>query len=137
MVWSGLFDRRLVELGGKDADPDRVSQLSEELLAAATRHVPALRSAQVDHALVTMRAMPADGLPVVGPLSGINGVYVVLAHAAATLAPVLADLVVTEVAHGRIDPRLDRFRPDRLSNTTRAATAARAKERADGLAEHH
>jgi glycine/D-amino acid oxidase-like deaminating enzyme len=137
MVWSGAFDRRLVELGGTDAAPDRVSRLATELLAAAGRHVPALRSAQIDRAIVAMRAMPADGLPVVGALGQIRGLYVVLAHAAATMAPVLADLVVTEVVHGQVDPRLDRFRPDRLPLAPRASAGARSKEAADDFAGNH
>jgi glycine/D-amino acid oxidase-like deaminating enzyme len=117
MVWSGLVDRRLQEQGGRDADPDVPVRLAEELLSAASQHVPALVSARVHQATVAVRALPADGQPVVGRLPGIHGVYVALAHAAVTLAPVLADLVVAEVAQGRHDAQLGRFRPDRLIPT--------------------
>jgi glycine/D-amino acid oxidase-like deaminating enzyme len=82
-----------------------------------------------------MRAMPADGLPIVGPLPGAAGLYVMLAHAAVTLAPVLADVVVSEVAHQRSDSRLDRFRPGRLiPDVATAPDKRREKEVADDLA---
>lgn len=114
MVWSGMIDGELQRLGGTEAESDVVDRLAAELLDAASDHVPAIAGASVQRAMVTMRAMPADGLPVVGRPPGIDGLYVVLAHAAATLAPVLGDLVVTEVAHQSLDARLDRFRPGRL-----------------------
>lgn len=117
MVWSGTVDRQLLELGGENADPDVPIRLGKELLAAASQFVPALESVPMHRAMVTVRAMPADGLPIVGQPSGLHGVYVVLAHAAVTLAPALADVVVAEVVHGRNDARLDRFRPDRPVST--------------------
>jgi glycine/D-amino acid oxidase-like deaminating enzyme len=117
MVWSGVVDGHLQELGGRDADPDVPDRLAKELLTRASEFVPALRSVSMHKAMVTARAMPTDGLPIVGRPAGIDGVYVLLAHAAVTLAPALADLVVAEVIHGRNDGMLDRFRPDRLVST--------------------
>jgi glycine/D-amino acid oxidase-like deaminating enzyme len=135
MLWSALVDRELQRLGGPEADPDAVDRLAGELLAAASTHVPALRAARVHRTMVTMRAMPADGLPIVGPLPGAAGLYVMLAHAAVTLAPVLADVVVSEVAHQRSDSRLDRFRPGRLiPDVATAPDTRREKEVADDLA---
>lgn len=124
MVWSGLLDGELQQLGGAEAESQEVDRLAGELLGKASEFVPALSKASVHRAMLTQRALPADGLPVVGRLPGTNGLYVVLAHAAATLAPVLADLVVTEVAQQQVDPRLERFRPARLMTPSAPITNA-------------
>lgn len=138
MLWSGEVDRELAGAGGAEAEPAVVQQLADRLLDGAAEHVTSLRGATMLSATVTMRALPADGLPVVGAVPGLEGLYVVLAHAAVTLAPVLADVVAAEIAHGHLDPRVARFRPDRLLSTghTRAGApddlraAAADRERA-------
>ncbi len=132
MVWSGLIDAELVGSGGADADPADVRRLADELLGRASQHVPALAGTTVHEALPTMRAMPVDGLPIVGRPAGVDGLYVTLAHAAATLAPSLADAVTAELVHEQPDPRLERFRPDRL---TENPAVAPQKEGIDDLAE--
>jgi D-hydroxyproline dehydrogenase subunit beta len=60
---------------------------------------------------VGLRALPADGLPVVGPVS--NG-YVVVTHSGVTLAPLLGELVATEVCDDMEEPRLAPYRPGRF-----------------------
>jgi glycine/D-amino acid oxidase-like deaminating enzyme len=117
MVWSGVVDGHFQELGGLEADPDVPERLAKELLTRAAEFVPALSSVPMRQAVVTARAMPADGLPIVGRPAGVRGIYMMLAHAAVTLAPALADLVVAEVIDGRSESMLDRFRPDRLVST--------------------
>lgn len=114
MVWSGVVDGRLPAHGGRHAGARVVGDLADELLQAAAGHVPSLRGAHPARAMVTLRSMPADGLPIVGPVPGVDGVHVVLAHAAVTMAPVLANAVVAEVLHDRRDDRLEPFRPHRF-----------------------
>jgi glycine/D-amino acid oxidase-like deaminating enzyme len=125
MLWSTEFDARL--RASRAADPDArpptasvtddpvAWALAAELLAATRTFLPALADASVEQAHVALRAMPADGLPVVGWLPGVSGVYTVLAHAAVTLAPVLGEIAAAEIVAGTEDPRADRFRPTRLS----------------------
>lgn len=62
-----------------------------------------------------MRPMPADGLPIVGALPGIQGVYLLVTHSGITLGPLLAQLLADEIVTGRISPWLERYRPDRFS----------------------
>jgi glycine/D-amino acid oxidase-like deaminating enzyme len=124
MLWSAVTDRELLALGGVRAEPEVPARLAQELLEAASRHVPALRSTRVRQAMTAMRALPTDGLPIVGRLPDVDGPYIVLAHAGVTLAPALANAVVAEVVHGHEDDRLARFRPDRLPAAgAHAATA--------------
>lgn len=61
--------------------------------------------------VVGLRALPADGLPVVGPVP--NG-YVVVTHSGVTLAPLLAELVARELCDDKEEPRLAPYRPGRF-----------------------
>ncbi|ALL79670.1 hypothetical protein AD006_31350 (plasmid) [Pseudonocardia sp. EC080610-09] len=114
MVWSGSVDMELAREGGASADPATIERLVARVVEAAAEHAATLRGATPLSAIVCQRALPADGLPVVGAVPGLNGLYVVLAHAAITMAPALADIVTLELTGGRTDPRVTRFRPDRL-----------------------
>jgi glycine/D-amino acid oxidase-like deaminating enzyme len=49
---------------------------------------------------VGIRPVPADGLPIIGPLSHHAGVYVAVMHSAVTLVPVVGRLVAVELIHG-------------------------------------
>jgi D-hydroxyproline dehydrogenase subunit beta len=64
-------------------------------------------------AVVGQRALPADGLPIVGPV-GERG-YVVVTHSGVTLAPLLGRLVAREVCTGDEEPRLAPYRLDRFT----------------------
>ena len=48
---------------------------------------------------VGTRAIPADGLSVVGAMPGLDGYYVVVTHSGVTLSPFLARAVATEIVH--------------------------------------
>lgn len=115
MLWSSLVDARLRAAGGADAGPAVIGDLAEELLHGARQVVPSLGSARVESTVAVLRAMPADGMPVVGHVEGIGGLYVLLAHAAVTLAPALAEIAAGEIVDGRADDRVERFRAGRLT----------------------
>jgi hypothetical protein len=69
-----------------------------------------------------MRPMPADGLPVVGPVPGVDGAYLAVMHSGVTLAPAVAQLVAAEVVHGATAADLEGLRPDRFSPGVRGLT---------------
>ncbi len=60
------------------------------------------------------RPMPEDGLPVVGPIPGADGVYVAVMHAGVTLAPVVGRLVAAEIVEGIEAAELAGVRPARF-----------------------
>jgi glycine/D-amino acid oxidase-like deaminating enzyme len=60
--------------------------------------------------------MPADGLPIVGPLPGLGRLYVAVMHSAVTLAPVVGRLVAQELVGGVRAPELEGVRPDRFGS---------------------
>lgn len=87
---------------------------TDELMARAVRSLPALATTRIEAIRIGTRPIPADGLPAVGPVPGVEGLYVVAAHGAVTLGPLLGKIVTREIVHGERDERLVPFRPDRL-----------------------
>jgi glycine/D-amino acid oxidase-like deaminating enzyme len=85
------------------------------LLAQAARFFPVLAGAGVDRWWLAYRAMPADRLPIVGPLPWLDPLYLAVSHSGVTVAPVLGRLVAKEVAEGTDDGLLAPFRPGRFA----------------------
>ncbi|MQA08446.1 MAG: FAD-dependent oxidoreductase [Pseudonocardiaceae bacterium] len=70
----------------------------------------------LDALLVGQRALPVDGLPVVGPLPERPRVYVITTHSGVTLAPLLGRLAAEELYSGARAELLTPFRPERFAN---------------------
>jgi glycine/D-amino acid oxidase-like deaminating enzyme len=118
MLWSGDFDARVQALGVRglsDPSPSLPPELAREAVQSGSRYLPALRGATAETARVCVRALPRDGLPVVGWLPQADGLYVIVAHAAVTLAPALGELAASEIVDLRDEAQLKRFRADRFS----------------------
>jgi glycine/D-amino acid oxidase-like deaminating enzyme len=88
------------------------------LAAQAARFFPALAGVGVDKWWLAWRAMPADGLPIVGPLPWLEGLYLAVSHSGVTVAPVLGRLIAGEVAEQLADGLLAPFRPARFAERT-------------------
>jgi glycine/D-amino acid oxidase-like deaminating enzyme len=94
-------------------DPGR--RRARALLAQAARFFPALAGVPVERWWLAWRAMPADRLPIVGPLPWLDSLYLAVTHSGVTLAPVLGRLVAREVADDTADGLLAPFRPGRFA----------------------
>lgn len=88
---------------------------AETVLARATAVVPRLAGVSLAGALIGVRPIPGDGYPTVGPLPGVEGLYLVATHSGVTMGPLLGRLVAREVLTGAVDDRLASFRPARLA----------------------
>jgi glycine/D-amino acid oxidase-like deaminating enzyme len=95
------------------ASPGR--RRARALLAQAARFFPALAGVPVERWWLAWRAMPADRLPIVGPLPWLDSLYLAVTHSGVTLAPVLGRLVAREVADDTADGLLAPFRPGRFT----------------------
>lgn len=84
------------------------------LLARARALVPSLDDAEVVTRKVCVRPIPMDGLPIVGPVAGEGGAYVMVTHSGVTLAAGLAELAAQELLTGSRAPHLAPFRPERF-----------------------
>src|SRR5262245_11055863 len=85
------------------------------LFDQAARFLPVLRGVRVAHTLLAWRSMPADRLPIAGPVPGLDSLYLAVTHSGVTLAPVLGRLVADEIATGEQAWLLTPFRPGRFA----------------------
>ena len=100
------------ELGPGPGWP-QAAALARRLLARARVLLPGLAHAAAQTARVGVRPVPPDGLPVIGFLPEVDNFYVVVAHSAVHLAPVLGRLAGEELTGAR-PAQLEPFRPARL-----------------------
>jgi glycine/D-amino acid oxidase-like deaminating enzyme len=98
---------------GERPEPSRRLALAQRLLHRAQAVLPGLAPAVVQSALVGVRPVPLDGLPVAGFLPELDNFYVVVSHSAVHLAPILGGLAASEITGVRQE-RLDPFRPTRF-----------------------
>lgn len=87
--------------------------IAVQMLAEAKRHLPEV-DLVIEHTTVGLRPIPVDGMPVVGPVSTVPGLYVAVMHSGITLAPIVgrmaAEEMVDGVRHATLEPyRLSRF----------------------------
>jgi glycine/D-amino acid oxidase-like deaminating enzyme len=116
MVRAGEFDLRVQS----DTPTVPVPGVCNEILERAVRILPRLAGASIEAARIAIRSIPSDSYPLVGPLPGWSGLYVIATHSGVTMAPLLARMLTTEILTGRVDPRLATFRPERLVNAPAA-----------------
>ena len=109
-----LQDNRLDETGDARDLLERDPGAAHRLLAAAQKIVPSLEQATIERAIVGVRSIPGDGLPIVGYVPGVTGLYAVATHSGVTLGPWLGRIVAREVSGEIEDARLVPFRPGRL-----------------------
>ncbi len=89
-------------------------EIAYHVYERAVSVVPSLAGTPIQAALIGVRAIPGDGYPVVGPVPGMDGLYIVCTHSGVTMGPLLGRIVAREITTGIVDPRLATFRPERL-----------------------
>lgn len=104
-----LDDRATVDTTG--SVPRRIaSELSRRL----SRTVRLEEPVPMEAVEVGVRALPVDGLPIVGWAGSLDGFYVVVSHSGFTLCLLLGRLVATEITEARDEPALAPYRPERF-----------------------
>ena len=76
------------------------------------RDVPTLSLSAVN---VGVRPVPLDGLPVIGEVPGVVGVFSAVMHSGVTLGPLVGHLLASEILQGVNCALLEPFRPSRFS----------------------
>ena len=99
---------------GPDAVIHAAMPEANDLVREASRVLPALASAKADEVRLGIRAIPADGLPAIGPIPGVDGYYVAIMHSGVTLAPAIGSMVAAELLDEGPEAALAMFRPGRL-----------------------
>lgn len=119
MMRSGPIDRTI----GEDTRTCPLPEFASAVMEAATRVLPDLASASIDAVRIAARSIPQDGLPVVGPIDSVAGLYVACTHSGVTLGPLLGRLVAKEVISDSLNSRLAPYRPSRLSALQETVTS--------------
>lgn len=91
-----------------------IPAVAETVREHATIVIPRLAGVPLIAALIGVRPIPGDGYPTIGPVPGVDGLYLVATHSGVTMGPLLGRLVAREVLTGEMDGRLAPFRPERL-----------------------
>lgn len=97
------------------SDGADTASLAERLVELAARVLPGIDGAAVDEIRAARRAIPPDGLPVVGRLADAPSVYHLVTHSGVTLAPLLGRLVADEIVADTESERLAPYRPARFA----------------------
>lgn len=101
----------------RSAHPDAVPALDSPLVRTYLERLRSVvrntAAATIRSIVVGRRAMPADGLTVVGRLPEAPWLYAIATHSGVTLAPFLGDAVAGEL-FGQEEGRFANFRPDRF-----------------------
>ncbi|MEJ1179570.1 MULTISPECIES: NAD(P)/FAD-dependent oxidoreductase [unclassified Pseudarthrobacter] len=95
-------------------DPDLGSDIAKEFIKRLRRVLRNTDDATINSISVGQRAMPLDGLSIIGVAPAVPWLYMVATHSGVTLAPYLGPTVAAEVMGEKTDPLLDNFRPARL-----------------------
>ncbi len=108
-----------LELGARDLSLSR--RRLTAIAAAAQQALPGWRMPPGPRDWAGMRSLSPDGLPFIGALDGLDGMYVATGHATLgiTLAPVGAELLADLMLDRRRDPLLQAFDPARAARRSR------------------
>jgi glycine/D-amino acid oxidase-like deaminating enzyme len=90
------------------------TQHAARVIAMASRHIPQIADAEIESVGVGWRPLPLDGLPVVGHVPDMPGIYLASMHSGVTLAPIVGHLAAMEILdNARVDLLSD-FRVERF-----------------------
>ena len=91
------------------------------IAAAAQRAMPGWEMPERPRDWAGMRSLSPDGLPLIGPVPGLDGLHLATAHATLgiTLAPATGELLSKLLLDGERDPLLSAFDPARFARRAR------------------
>ena len=98
---------------GKNS-PSAIGRRTLQAIKEQWRNAEAITLASAN---VGQRPMPSDGLPIVGRVTHIAGLYLSLMHAGVTLAALVGRLVAAELVSGQDEALLATYRPKRFGSS--------------------
>ena len=87
----------------------------ERIMNHAKIFTNGLEDIDIDRVSIGWRPLPKDGVPVIGRINSIQGVYVAMMHSGVSLAAVVSKLVTEEILEDKNNSLLDHFRPSRFA----------------------
>lgn len=102
-----------------DRDP---ADIAEQMLADARRHLADV-TIEVEHETIGLRPIPRDGMPVVGAIDSVQGLYVAVMHSGMTLAPIVGRMTAGEILDGVCFESLEPYRLRRFQESATNAAS--------------
>ncbi|MEM7043448.1 MAG: FAD-binding oxidoreductase [Pseudomonadota bacterium] len=103
-----------------ERDPNLIA---DQMLADARRHLPDV-DLQIDKTTIGVRPIPKDGMPVVGPVHKVDGLYLAVMHSGMTLAPIIGRMAAEEALDGVTFELLQPYRLSRFDDEHKRAASA-------------
>ena len=113
VVYPGTYHCRPTEDGGLQIGSDEFDAMADEdmetsrvpswlygLRDVAARDIRGLKELEIAEFKIGLRPMPEDGLPLIGRVPGVDGVYAAVMHSGITLAAIVGQTVAREVLKG-------------------------------------
>lgn len=113
VVYPGIYHCRPTEAGGLQIGSDQYDVLADEDTATsrvpswlyglrdiATRDIRGIKEVEIAEFRIGLRPMPHDGLPLIGRVPGVDGLYAAVMHSGITLAAIVGQIVAREVWGG-------------------------------------
>ena len=97
-----------------DAPENQAAAIARRTAQAIAGELEGVTFIEPQLVCVGLRPIPADGIPIIGQLPGISGVYVCAMHPGVTLAAIVGSLASEEIMEDRICPALAPCRPERF-----------------------
>lgn len=97
-----------------DAPENQPAAIALRTAKAICNELHGVVSIAPERACIGLRPMPADGIPIVGFLPNVGGVYVCAMHPGITLAAIVGRLASEEIIDGKVSSALYPCRPARF-----------------------
>ena len=97
--------------------------IAEQMLADARRHLPDV-DLEIDRTTIGVRPIPKDGMPVVGAVDRLAGLYLAVMHSGMTLAPIIGRMAAEEALDGVTFDLLQPYRLSRFADQHRNTASA-------------
>ncbi len=88
-------------------------QHAARILSVAEAFLPGISAAEIESVYIGWRPLPLDGHPVLGASPARRDVYLAIMHSGVSLAPIVGQLLASEVINEEALPRLNEYRPGR------------------------
>ena len=101
----------------EDESPQMMQRAARELLERTRGLIPGFDGAALLERCrlgVGVRAVPADGQSIAGPMPGAQGLYVVVTHSGVTLSLEIGELMAETIDSGQVASALEGFQLDRF-----------------------
>lgn len=100
------------EEAGWDVTP--TDWAKDEIHADSVRRVPAVGDLRIVRHFAGLRPMPADGLPFLGPVRTVPGLYTAVGHSGITLSPIHGKVISDLIVDGRTEYDIAAYDPLRF-----------------------